>query len=215
MREMFLMPERIEDDLPAAPDLLLLALIDPVGVGYISKVPDPKTKHGHLHVPDMDRGKRDIADREHFPIDIMQFKLGDPGVPDIGKRIGEFPDDRFLGHGIGVKGHSPALKKVVGPDIVQTSQMILMWMRIDNRIEMTNACTEHLVTEIGSGVDHNGGGGRLDKDARTKAFIFGIGRSAHLAGTGYHGNTRAGAGTQEGNFDWRMAHGAKLRNKAG
>src|SRR5580700_1664713 len=56
MRKMFLMPQGIEDDLPATPDLLLLTLIDPVGVGYISKVADPKTENRHLHVPDVDRG---------------------------------------------------------------------------------------------------------------------------------------------------------------
>src|SRR5579863_3248388 len=56
MRKMFLMPQGIEDDLAAAPDLLLLFLIDPVGVGYISEVADPKTEYRHLHVPDVDRG---------------------------------------------------------------------------------------------------------------------------------------------------------------
>src|SRR5580692_5157324 len=145
----------------------------------------------------------------------MQLKLRNSGIPYIGKCIRKLPDDRFLSHGIRVKGHGPVLKKIIGPDIIETGQMILMRMGIYNRIETAGARTEHLITEIGSGVDHDGSGSGLDKDAGTKPFIFRVGRSAHLAGTGYHGNAGAGSGTQEGNFDWRMAHGVKLRNKAG
>ena len=43
MREMFFMPQGIEDDLPAAADLLLFGIVDPVGVGDIGKIPKAKT----------------------------------------------------------------------------------------------------------------------------------------------------------------------------
>src|SRR5580692_4280431 len=74
MREMSFMTKGIEDNLAAAPDLLFLVIIDPVGIGDIGEIADAETKNGHFHMPYVDRGKCDIADGEGVLVDMMQLE---------------------------------------------------------------------------------------------------------------------------------------------
>jgi hypothetical protein len=92
------------------------------------------------------------------------------------------------------------LKKVKGPDIVQTGQVIFVRVGKDDGVEAANISAEHLATKVRRSVDDDGGGGGLYENAGSKSFISFIGRSAHFAGAGYHRNTGTGAGTQESDF---------------
>jgi len=215
MGEVFFMTQGIEDDLPAAADLFLFCVIDPVGIGDIGKIAEAKTQYGHFQMPYKDRDNGHIADRKRIFIDGVKFEVRDTRVFYIGKRIREFPDDCFPCHFVGVEGHCLVLKKIVGSYIIQPREMVFMGVGIDDGVQSTDPCPQHLITEIGGSIDDKGGGRRLDQDAGTEPFVFGIGGSAYFTRTGYHRNAGAGAGAQESNFYWRMAHGIKLRNNAG
>ena len=212
---MFFVTKSIEDDPAAAPDLLFLIIIDPVGIGDIGEIANAETENGHLHVPYLDRRKGDIADGKRILVDVMQFKIRNARIFDIGKRIGKFPDDRFPGHSVCVKWHGTVLKKIICPDIIKTGQVILMRVSIDDCVESANPGTEHLEAKIRGSIDYNRSGSGLEKNAGAKPFVFLVDRGTHLAGAGYHGNARTGAGAQESNLDRRVAHNVKLRNKAG
>src|SRR5579859_7138878 len=101
MRKMFFMPQRVENDLFAAPDLFAFGLVDAAGVGDIGEVAKTKTEDGHLHMPDLDRDHRDIADGERVLVDADEAEIGNAGILHVGESIGEFPYDGLLGHLVG------------------------------------------------------------------------------------------------------------------
>ena len=79
MRKMFFVPKGVEYDLATSSDLFLLLFIYPVGIGDVGKIADAKTKHRHLHMPNMDRNKRDIADLERVtgcPVSLISVGFG-------------------------------------------------------------------------------------------------------------------------------------------
>ena len=200
MGNMFFLPQCVEDDLFAAPDLLLFAVVDPVGIGDIGKIAEAEAQDGHIHVPYLDWDNGDISNDKGVFIDAVEPEVGDTGIFYVGEGIREFSYNHFLGHFVGVEIHRPALKEIVSSDIVESCEMVLMGMRKDHGVELADARPEHLITEIGRGIYDEGRGGRLNQDAGTKPFVIWIGGSAYFAGAGNHGNARAGAGTQERDF---------------
>jgi hypothetical protein len=41
-------------------------------------------------------------------------------------------------------------KEIEGADIIKTRNMIFMWMRKYDRVEMGDVCSQHLISEIGT-----------------------------------------------------------------
>lgn len=200
MGDMFFMAEGIEHDLLAAPDLFPFTFIDAVGIRDIGKVPKPKAQHRHFHMPDLNRLNGDVSDGKRVFVDIIELQVGDTGIFHIRKSIREFSYDRLLCHFIGIEIHSPMLKKIIRPDIIQSGEMVFMGMGKDDSIEMTHIRAQHLVAKIRRGIHYDGSSSGLNKYAGTKSFVFFVGRCTHFAGAGYHRHTSAGAGTQKCDF---------------
>src|SRR5882757_10224574 len=175
MGKVFFMPEGVEYHLLAAPDLLAFTLFDAVGIRDIREVAKAETEDRHLHMPDQDGDDRNVADGKRVFIDPDKPQVGDPGVLHIRKGIREFPYDRLLRHFIGKKIHGFVLKEVIRPDIIQPRQMILMGMGKDDGIQLSYLLPQHLVAEVGCGVDDYRRGGGLNKNTAAKSLVPGIG----------------------------------------
>ncbi len=92
------------------------------------------------------------------------------------------------------------VKEIISAYIVQPGDMILMRVGKNNGIELPYLCPKHLVAEIRSRIDHQGGRCRLDKDAGAKAIVFFIFGCTYFATAGNHGHATAGAGAEKGDL---------------
>src|SRR5258708_5828199 len=190
---MFFMPQGVQYDLFAAPDLFLFFLVDTIGIGNIGELPKAEAQHGHFEMPDLDRLYMDITYDKGVFIDPVQTDIRDTGVFHVGKSIREFPYNGFLGHFIRVNIHRLTLEEIIGPYVVQSGQMIFMGMGKEYGIQLFYVRPEHLVAEIRRRVDYNAGGSRLYEDAGAKPFVPLIRGGTYFTGAGDHGNAGTGA----------------------
>jgi hypothetical protein len=205
MGKMFLFSKCIDNENAAAADLVLFFGIDPVGIGDISEWPEPKSEHRHAQMPDSDRLHGYVADMEWLVGDGMQGYLRHAGVTGISKRIWEFPDQHFLCHFIGIDAHRHASEKVKGAYVIQPGYMILVRMSEKYGIEMPYIGAQHLKTKIRSGIYDKRGFFGLNENAGAKAAVTFVLRPANPAGTADHGNSPAGARSQNGDREgWTM-----------
>jgi hypothetical protein len=110
-------------------------------------------------MPHLDREDGNISYPERVFFDPVETEIGYTGILYIGESIRKFPYDRFLRHFIGIEVHRPVLEEIIGPDIIQTGNMILMRMGKNNGIQLPDIIAKHLVPEIWCGVHDQRSGG--------------------------------------------------------
>jgi hypothetical protein len=101
----------------------------------------------------------------------MRYQLGQPSanvcwLEDILKD----PPKVFPGHFVCIDAHS-AESKVQRPYIVEAEDMVNVAMGDQNRVEMTNICSECLLAKVDRCVDQNTGVLVLDQYRNSKPFV--------------------------------------------
>ena len=86
-----------------------------------------------------------------------------------------------------------------------------MGMRKQNGIELDYTRPQHLVSEIGRGVNNKRSGFALYQNTASKSFVFFMGRLTYLTIAPNHRHTAAGAGAQKSNGKRRIVHSVKLK----
>lgn len=92
------------------------------------------------------------------------------------------------------------IDEIEGPDVVQSPDMVLVLVRQQNGVEMPHARAEHLVTEIGSGVDDDAHAPRFDHRRGAQAVVARIRRRADLTAAADDGHALRRSGSQKGEF---------------
>jgi len=78
--------------------------------------------------------------------------------------------------------------EIEGPHVVQTADMVLVFVRKQDAVEVAHPRAEHLVAEIGSRVDHQPHTVRLDHGRGPQTVIAPVGRRADPAAASDHGH---------------------------
>ncbi len=148
MGKVLFVAQGIEDKQPGSPYLIFFGLINFIGIGDIGEIPETKAKDRHFEVPHQDGGHRDITNLERLQRNRIQADFRQSGVFGIRKSIWKFTQYDFLGHFIGKNLHRLLRKEIVGPDIIQSGNMVLMGMGKNNGIQVAYLRPQHLVTEV-------------------------------------------------------------------
>ena len=103
----------------------------------------------------LNRPEGNITNLKRLQINSFKVYFGYTGIFLFGKYIGKLSFKRFLYSGSCVNINGRFLPVVKSPDIVHAGNMVLVFMGKNNGIEVLNFCTKHLISEIGSRVDHD------------------------------------------------------------
>jgi len=197
---MLAMAQRIDDEGFAAADLVEFGRGNVVGIGDIGEVADAESEDLHLIVQGAYGYDIEAIDRERAAVDGVEIHLRNAGVGVFLEDIGEFATQRLLRGYRCIDLHSLLLQVVVGPHIVEPGSMVFVPMREDNGIQMTHARAQHLVAEVGPGVDNNAGLRRMHIYRRAQAVVARVGGGTYRTGATYERYALGGAGAKECDF---------------
>ena len=116
----------------------------------------------------------------------MQDHVGYTGILVLCKHIGERDTDRLQHTLLTKEIHRALLQKIKRPDIIQSGDMVPVLVCINDSIQTGDLLPQHLLPEIGPGIDHNGGCVILNQDRRPQPVVMGIIRPARVASTSDH-----------------------------
>ena len=183
-----------------------LGVLDGLEVRQVGQRPDAETRdlealgmvarHGHdLHIPDPERP---------CGVDFMQFDLRHAAVFVLRKGVVEILAHALQrprsGVDVDLVDGRRVIDEIEGPDVVQSPDMVLVLVRQQNGVEMPHARAEHLVTEIGSGVDDDAHAPRFDHRRGAQAVVARIRRRADLTAAADDGHALRRSGSQKGEF---------------
>ena len=142
----------------------------------------------------------DIADPERLTgFDFVQFDLGSTPVFVLSECVVEIlthdPERSRRRIDVDRMDRTGIVHEVESPHIVQTADMVFVFVGKQNRIEVTHARTEHLAAKIRPGVDYDPHAPGFDHRRSAQAVIARIGRSADLATAADHGHALRGTGS--------------------
>lgn len=197
---MLAMAQGIDDKGFAAADLIEFGRGNVVGIGDIGEVADAEAEDLHLIVQGAYGYDIEAIDREGTAIDGVEIDLRNAGVGVFLEDIGEFAAQRLLRGGGGIDMHGLLLQVVVGPHIVEPGCVVFMPVGEDNDVEMSHACPQHLVAEVGACVDNNIGLRRMHVYRRAQAVVARVGGGTYRTGATYERYALGGAGAKECDF---------------
>ena len=215
MRRMRSETQRIDRQHLRTAQFFGLGVLDGLEVRQVGQRPDAEARdleafgmvarHGHdLHIADTERP---------CGVDFVQFDLRHAAVFVLREGIVE-----ILAHALQRPRGGPDMDLVDGrrvideiesPHVVQTADMVLVLVSQQNGVEMPHARAEHLVAEIGSGVDDDAHAPRLDHRRGAQTVVAPVRRRAYLAAAADDGYALRSTGSQKGEF-----HGCKCRKNS-
>jgi hypothetical protein len=74
-------------------------------------------------------------------------------------------------------------REIEGAYVIESNNMVIMFMGQENALEMADFGLQHLLSEIGPTIDDQIQIALADEGRRTESFIFLIGGMTHFAGT--------------------------------
>ena len=108
------------------------------------------------------------------------------------------------------------LKILEWTGIINTAYMVFVRVCNQDAIQFSYLVVQHLLPEIGRGINDHCGGFRFNQYAATQAFVVHTCRRTNFALTAYHWHTTAGAGAQKCNLKgWYWHEKWKLLRYAG
>jgi hypothetical protein len=112
----------------------------------------------------------------------------------------------------GVHGHFASLDEIVRADVVEASNVVLVFVGKHHGVKVDHLVGEHLLPEIRTSVDADCAASSSEDSRSAQPLIVRVLRRAHRAGAADDGNALGRARAGEGEFD---AHEAKVRLTAG
>src|SRR5690606_37750238 len=113
----------------------------------------------------------------------------------ITESICEFIQYGFFRHLIGINVHCLIIKKIKSTDIIQSGNMIFVWVGKNNCIQFFYTGYKHLASEIRRRINNYGSIFTFNKYAGTKSFVLWIWRGADITFTGNHRYAATGTRT--------------------
>jgi len=118
-----------------------------------------------VHAPYRDNAC--VFDRKGMFINFVQLHLGNARVFIFGKNIEKKTLNRFQNSFFGINVGILFLNPVKSPDIVEAGNVIVMLVGKEYSGNILNVGPEHLLPEIGSGIDYQYLSVRFDQNRRT------------------------------------------------
>ena len=174
-----------------------------VGVGDIGEVADAETQYWEAMVHDGNGNEVHASGHKGLAVDLVEHHRGHAGIFLVGEDIREFLVEGVDGDGIGEDVHGNALAEVEGPDVVHASDMVFVVVGKDDGVQLLDLMGQHLLAEIGAGVNDAGLALGFQEYCTAEAGIVGVWGGADITIAGDHGNALGGASAKEGELhDW-------------
>ena len=104
------------------------------------------------------------------------------------KNIREFGAELGAGPRVAKSGNALILFEIIGPDVVDSVDVVGMRMRVEEGINSWNFATEGLLPKVGRSVYDDALPLPLNPDRGSKTLILGVGRGANRTSASDHGD---------------------------
>src|SRR3954447_17425592 len=102
-----------------------------------------------------------VANSKWMFINDHQIDIRYAGISMLGKHISELSLQRIGSHFISIHIYSLAREEIIRTHIIQSGNMVFVWVSEQNSIKRIIVDSQHLLPEIRSSINNNGCGGRL------------------------------------------------------
>ena len=198
--------ERVDDEHLHAPEFFDLGTFDGLEIGQVRQLAEAVARDGEA-VGVVPRNGNDLQlphPERPGDVDLMQLDFGHAAVFILREGIVEVLAHDAEGMGCGVDvdlvHQRRVIDKVESPHVVQPADMIFVFVREEDGVEVADARTEHLAAEIGAGVDDHTHAACLDHGRSAQAVVALVGRGANLAAAPDDRDALRGARSQKGEF---------------
>ena len=159
-------------------------------VGDVCEVANTEGIAGEGVVLHLDGLNVKVAEVKRSLIDEMNIVGGSTRIQVFLESIRKLTLDLRKGRLVDEKRHRlVVLAKDERPDIVETSNVVLVLMGNEHRVEMVHPFTEHLLTEVGTGINRHGHLLRANQNRSACALVAGVFRLTHRTLTSDDRNT--------------------------
>lgn len=190
----------VDDEESRAGDLVELVGIDGFDIRKVGDFAEAKAQDGQAAVPDADRPHAYAADVEGGVfVDGMEFdarQAGDRVAENVFETFAYIGGNAFLG----VYRHGVARAEIERPDIVEPDDVVVVFVREQNGIEVPGAGAEHLLPEIGACVDQDVRVAVRQQGGSAQAGVVRVVRSTHAAVASDNWNTLGSTGAEQCEF---------------
>lgn len=190
----------VDDKETRAGDLVELVGVDGFDIGKVGDFAEAKAEDGKAAVPDADRPYADAADVEGGVfIDGMEFdarQAGDWIAENVFETLAYIGGNAFLG----VHRHGVARSEIERPDIIEPDDVVVVFVREQDGIEVPDARAEHLLAEIGACVDQDVRVAVRQQGSSAQAGVVRVLRSTHAAVASDNWNTLGSTGAEQCEF---------------
>lgn len=158
-----------------------------VRVGDVAEITDAEAEHGKLQVLHRQGSNGDAVDGERCVVDFDQVQLRDSGIAHGFEGVAELALQLGEGVRVAVHGHVVALHEIVCPHVVEAGGVVFMSVGKEDGIQSGHPFAQHLLSEVGTRVDHHAGAVEVEVDGGAKSLVAVVQGTADFAGASDNG----------------------------
>ena len=130
----------------------------------------------------------------------MKFQLGDARIFHFLKCVVEFRFELLMDIPGSIDGHVRVLLEIESADVIESGNVVLVTVREQDGIQPLYSFPEHLLTEVGTRIDHEAFAINVEVNRASKPLVTVIHRPAHFTFAPDDGHTLGRAGAKKCDF---------------
>lgn len=197
MRQMGLFSQSVHYQDPATLDLFNGIPADELGIGDVGEIPHPVGIYHEFVMHHFDGFDFQAGDPEGMVLYRVEAEFRGSRIAVFGKSVGNGGAQAVECGRVAVNRHRPFLVVVERAHIVQSSHMVAVLVGEQDGVYVFHAGPQHLIAEVGSGIDKDRGLGGADQGRCPEPLVARVGRSADRTMAADDGHALRGSGSQK------------------